>query len=121
MTRLLVAAAMLLAQTAAASAASFCVQQTGIPLQCIYDDPGICQQEAENQGARCTGNPASYRTPIGNGQFCVVESGGVATCHYPDYSSCQEIADGRGGACIAAIPGPPPPKAFDPFEIKRPY
>jgi len=103
-------------------ATPFCVLQTGIPLQCLYNDPGICQQEAESQGGRCVGNPAEFRTPIASGAFCVVESNGAQTCLYPDYSSCQEEADNRGGACVAAIPtAPPSTKGFDPYEVKRPY
>lgn len=105
------------------TAAPFCTLQTGIPLQCLYNDPGECQLEAENQGGRCVANPAEYRTPpITSGQYCVVESGGVSTCYYPDYASCQDIADERGGACIAAMPAPPPKnRGFDPYEVKRPY
>jgi hypothetical protein len=106
-----------------AFAAPFCTLQTGIPLQCLYSDPGVCEQEAEQQGGRCVANPNEYRTPpITSGQFCVVESSGVATCYYPDYGTCVSVADERGGACIAASPAPPPKnKGFDPYEVKRPY
>jgi hypothetical protein len=103
-----------------ARAAPFCVQLSGIPLQCIYADPAICQQEANRQGGRCAANPDEYKTPAGGSAFCVVQSGNVSSCIFSDRASCDNEADRIHGACIAATPVTPP-KAVDPYELKRPY
>jgi hypothetical protein len=112
----------LLACTTVASAAAspFCVELTGIPLQCLFVDPASCQHEADRLGGICSANPAEFTTPVGGSAFCVVESGNVSTCVYADRSSCSSAGRQRGGACIAATPAKPP-IATDPYEVKRPY
>lgn len=104
-----------------AVAAPFCVDMTGIPLQCLYADPALCQRDADRQGGRCAANPAEFLTPAGSAPFCVIESGNVASCTYPDLASCDAESRRRGGACIAAVPSPTPPAAVDPFALRRPY
>ena len=109
-----------------ALAAPYCVQLTGLPLQCLYVDPQSCQAEANRQGGRCAGNPAEFQfqsqqAPVGAAQFCVVESGNITSCIYPDRVSCVEEASRRRGACIAATPLPDAPTPVDPFDLKRPY
>ena len=113
------ATALLVASNAFAS--PFCVQLTGMPLQCLYADPGSCQKEADRVGGRCAANPAEFLTPAGGSAFCVVESGNVVSCLYPDRASCIAESTRKNGACIAAAPTAAPPSAVDPFEIKRPY
>lgn len=103
-----------------ARAAPFCLQMTGVPLQCLYFDPGACQREANRQGGRCAANPDEYKTPAGGDAFCVVQGGVAASCIYPDLGSCNVEANRVHGACIAATPATPP-KAVDPYEVKRPY
>lgn len=103
-----------------ARAAPFCLQMTGVPLQCLYFDPGACQREANRQGGRCAANPDEYKTPAGGDAFCVVQGGVAASCIYPDLGSCNIEANRVHGACIAATPATPP-KAVDPYEVKRPY
>jgi len=103
-----------------AQAAPFCLEVTGLPLQCLYFDPGACQREAVRQGGRCAANPAEYKTPAGGDAFCVVQAGVAASCIYPDWGSCYDEANRIHGACIAATPATPP-KAADPYEVKRPY
>jgi hypothetical protein len=104
----------------AAQASPYCVEVTGIPLQCLYVDPAMCQHEADRLGGICAANPAEFTTPAGGSAFCVVESGNLATCAYSDRSSCSSEGRHKGGACIAATPATPP-KATDPYEVKRPY
>ena len=103
-----------------ARAAPFCVQVTGIPLQCLYTDPGDCQREADRQGGRCAANPDEFRTPAGGLAFCVVQAGVAASCLYPDYSSCLDHASLVHGACVQATPAAPP-KVVDPYQNQRPY
>jgi hypothetical protein len=117
-----------IAVTASSAGASpFCVQVTGIPLQCLYVDPASCQHEAIRQGGICASNPAEFKTPISSGgQFCVVESGNVVSCAYGDRGTCTTDANRRNGACIAATPPKPSPTAsaplsVDPFAVNRPY
>jgi hypothetical protein len=115
----LAAASLLVAAALPAQAAPFCMDVTGIPLQCIYADPGDCQRDSARQGGYCTANPTEIRTPPGLGQFCVVAGGGAAQCIYPDRISCFNEAQRQGGACVeanATISGTP-----DPFRVQRPY
>ena len=109
-----------LAAAGQVQASPFCVQLTGFPLQCLYADPGMCQHEADRLGGLCTANPAEFTTPVGGSAYCVVESGNVVTCGYADRRSCASDSHQKNGACIAATPAQPP-KATDPFEVKRPY
>lgn len=107
-----------------AMAAPFCVQVTGVPLQCLYVDPGLCQQEANRNGGRCAANPAEFVTPVTALQYCLVDAGNVASCIYPDHADCDREAALHGGACIAATPTPPPgpplKPGVDPFAVERP-
>ena len=109
-----------LALAAQAHASPFCVELTGFPLQCLYVDPASCQHEADRLGGICAANPAEFTTPVGGSAFCVVESGNVATCAYADRSTCSSDSRRKNGTCIAATPAQPP-KATDPYEVKRPY
>jgi hypothetical protein len=104
-----------------AGASSFCVEVTGIPPQCLYADPAICQSEANHAGGRCVANPEVFKVPAGQSPFCVVESGDVISCVYGDLASCRADAERRHGACLAAPPPPTPHYAPDPYAIKRPY
>ncbi len=107
-----------------AMAAPFCVQMTGIPLQCLYIDPALCQKEALRNGGRCAVNPAEFVTPVTASQYCLVEAANVVACIYPDRADCDAESRRRGGACVAATPVPPPGPAFapgvDPYELNRP-
>jgi hypothetical protein len=108
------------------NAAPFCVQVTGIPLQCLFVDPTSCQREANRQGGLCASNPAEFKTPTGGAQFCLVESGNVVSCTFADRATCTAESRRRNAACIAATPLPLGPTASAPlatdlFEVKRPY
>lgn len=123
---ILLGCAALAVTTSAAAASPYCVQVTGIPLQCLYADPASCQHEATRQGGICASNPAEFKTPVGASDFCVVESGNVVSCVYSNRATCLTEANRRHGACLAATPAPPSPTASAPlstdlFEVKRPY
>lgn len=102
------------------NAAALCVEATGIPAQCLYEDAASCQREATRLGGTCAFNPASPRATASNltALYCVVESGMVATCVYPDRSSCDIEAARRQGTCVANLPEP---YSEDPYKINRPY
>jgi len=103
-----------------AHAAPFCVELTGFPLQCLYVDPAQCQHEADRLGGICAANPAEFTTPVGGSPFCTVESGNVPNCAYADRRTCSDEGRRKSGTCIAATPHQPP-KATDPYDVKRPY
>ena len=52
--RVLRMATLLLMATQVGNAAPFCMDVAGIPLQCIYADPGQCQTESFKQGGYCS-------------------------------------------------------------------
>jgi len=124
-THLTLAGMLALMPFAAALAAPFCVDVTGIPLQCLYVDPALCQHEAARQNGQCSPNPAEFRTPVSAQQYCLVEAGNLVSCLYPDRSDCNVEATRRHGACIQAIPQTPavpaPAPGVDLFAVKRPY
>ena len=124
--RIIVGCAALVATASGVHAAPFCIQVTGIPLQCLYVDPSSCQREANRQGGLCASNPDEFKTPAGGAQFCLVESGNVVSCTFADRSTCTAESRRRNAACIAATPLPPGPTASAPlasdlFEVNRPY
>lgn len=123
--RVLIAGALALAPIWQSLAAPFCIEQTGIPLQCYYVDPALCQRDALRQGGRCSPNPAEFKTPATALQYCLVEAGNVVSCQYPDRADCDADSNRRHGACIAALPQKPsvpaPAPGVDPYDLKRPY
>jgi hypothetical protein len=124
--RIILGCAAVIVTASGAGASPYCVQVTGIPLQCLYVDPASCQKEANRQNGICASNPAEFKTPVGGDQFCVVQSGNVVSCAYNNRATCNTESARVGGACIAATPAPPGPTAAAPlasdlFEVKRPY
>jgi hypothetical protein len=124
--RIILGCAAIVVTASGATASPYCVEVTGIPLQCLYVDPALCQHEAARQGGICSSNPAEFKTPVAVAPFCVVESGNVVSCAYSDRGTCNTAAIQHGGACLAATPAPPGPTASAPlasdlFAVKRPY
>lgn len=106
-----------------AAAAPFCLDLAGVPLQCLYVDPGTCESEAIRQKGRCVANPDEVKVPpMAAAPYCLVLSGNIVSCVYPDHATCQGEALRRGGACVAAPPEAAPAirPAPDPFQLKRP-
>jgi hypothetical protein len=118
--RIMLTIALTVATPIQAIALPFCVEQTGVPPQCLYADPAPCQREANRIGGICQSNAAEFKTPAGTAPFCVVNSGNAATCAYFDRATCNTEASRQNGACVAATPAKPP-LAVDPYEVKRPY
>jgi hypothetical protein len=105
----------------AAFAAPFCIEMTGVQLQCQYVDPLDCQKDAQRQGGRCAANPAEFRTPPGTTGYCLIESGNVATCVYPDRQSCMAEGARKNAPCISAVPQPTENQGVDPYAVQRPF
>ncbi|HMA49204.1 MAG TPA: hypothetical protein VKP60_05585 [Magnetospirillaceae bacterium] len=123
--RTLFAAGVSLLLTSQSIAAPFCVQVTGIPDQCLYVDPGQCQNEAQRQKGQCIANAAEIKAPPRAQAFCLVTSGSVLSCIYPDRADCDKDSARLKGACMPALPTPSevpaPPPGVDPYQVKRPY
>jgi len=111
--------------SAQAIAAPFCVDVTGLPRQCLYVDPTLCQKEAQHQGGQCVANADEVQTPPRSQQFCLVQAGNVMSCVYPDRADCDRDSARLKGACMPALPAKPevpvPPPGVDPYQVKRPY
>lgn len=114
-----------LLMTSQSLAAPYCVQVTGIPDQCLYVDPGMCQSEAQRQRGQCVANVNEVRAPPRSQAFCLVQSGNVLSCIYPDRADCDKDSARLKGACMPALPGtsglPSPPPGVDAFQVQRPY
>ena len=67
--------------------------------QCIYYDPGQCQQAARQFNGMCVANVQSAPTNSG-APFCVVSAAG-SQCFYYDVTQCQQSARTSNGACVA--------------------
>ena len=110
----------------AAAAAPFCVDVTGLPQQCYYVDPALCQAEAARQRGQCIANAAEFRTPPRSQAFCLVTAGNAMNCTYPDRADCDNDSRRLKGACIPSMNTPDavaslPAPGVDPYQVKRPY
>ena len=123
--RTLAAAGLGLSLASQAIAAPYCVNVTGIPLQCLYVDPAACQAEALRQHGECDANPEEVKAPARAQAFCLVQSGNVLSCIYPDRADCDRDSKTMKGACMPALPTPQgvpaPAPGVDPYQVKRPY
>lgn len=104
-----------------ALASPYCVEVTGVPPQCLYADPNLCQADALRQHGRCGANAAELKLPNTNSPYCVAESGNVISCAYPDQATCRTEALRHRGACIAAPTPPALHAAPDPYALTRPF
>jgi len=98
-----------------AIAAPYCIQSQALPPQCNYDDPSLCQADANRQGGVCSANPQETALQPGIGQYCVVTAGGASNCSYADRATCTAEAQRQNGACVEA-PTIAPAKAPDPYS-----
>lgn len=96
--------AVVLGSPAAALAAPFCVAVVGLPPQCNYVDPSVCQRDAAHQGGTCTVNAAEVSLPSSplKRNYCVVGIGGFTRCGYANYDDCYQAAIRQNGACTRA-------------------
>lgn len=109
-----VVASTLVALPAAALGSPYCLQNQAVPPQCIYQDPGQCQQEAFRQGGICAANPKEVHLTTNVGQYCMVTGSGISLCVYSDRDTCTRDAIRQQGACIYA-PQIAPSGAPDPY------
>jgi len=110
-----------------AAAAPLCIRSTEIPMQCIYEDPALCEHEARRIGGECAINPlnpalgheASAPVQPGVSPYCMITSNMAISCAYPDHTTCEQDAERHQGACVASLPEQHP--ATDPYQQMRPY
>jgi len=100
-------------------ASPLCLRMTGVPAQCMYDDPVLCQRESQRQGGECALNPAAPPMVASNSMFCVIDASLIASCVYPDRVTCNQEAAQRRGACVQNLTSPYP--EADPFREQRQY
>jgi hypothetical protein len=120
--RLRLAALLATIPVAAPMAAPFCLQNPGLPPQCIYWDPDSCNREAHRQSTEgtCGANPLEVRNLRGSGKYCVVIPGVAPSCIYVDRGTCDQQAARLHAVCSQAQPGPrnvPGVGAPDPYGV----
>ena len=99
----------------ASLAAPYCLNVLGVPPQCIYVDPSLCQRDAGKQGGTCDPQAGPGFMAIGSGRYCLSTTPGVATCGYYNYEACNDEARRLKGACYfdpSKASGAPNPYAF---------
>ena len=87
---------------AAAEAAPFCLQATGVPPQCLFYDVAACRKQAQRMNAVCGLNPKEMIPPPAGQRFCQVDNGPVIQCMFVDRRSCDASSARTGGICIDA-------------------
>jgi hypothetical protein len=96
-----------------AAAALFCVQVTGIPQECSYDDAASCRARARQLGGVCGVNPQEMPLPVGYGSFCLVTSERVTQCVYSDRNSCEaEAQRNHASVCVDNKPAGTLPEPY---------
>jgi len=117
MIKFAVASAFLLAASASAMAAPFCLAlPMGAP-QCIYYDGAECSRDANRQNGMCQINPSEVHLPTSRvGDYCLVMSDGRTTCGYADPNQCSRDALLQKGACSRSFGAGPKqiPDAYAP-------
>lgn len=83
-----------------ASAAPFCVKETGAPDECWYYDIRACKAEAAKRKADCSANPDEMRTMANKGPFCLVDSSMIPTCIFKTSENCYQEAQLRNAVCF---------------------
>src|SRR5271169_794370 len=81
-------------------AAPFCVQTQAVPPQCVFVDPGSCNERATQMGGTCTVNPAELHVSTGLGHYCLLTSARASACIYADRGACELEAQHQHGVCI---------------------
>lgn len=117
--RTLLVSGAILAMPAVAVAMPYCVQTQAIPPQCIYLEPGPCQQRATQMGGSCTVNPAEVQVTHGLGHYCLITPGQITQCMFTDEGPCVQEAQRQNGACIQE-PNRPESPTPDPYREIRP-
>lgn len=100
MIKVITAFTLLLASSAGAMAAPFCLALPSGAPQCVYYDGAACAREAGRQNGSCQVNAAEVRVPVSRvGQYCLVMPSGYSTCGYADGTLCARDALLQKGAC----------------------
>ena len=84
---------------AKAHSAPFCVEQEGVPAECLYQDSASCWQEAAKRKGFCSANLQEVALRQRDNSYCVIDSSLSPLCGYQSAESCQEAAK-RNGVCF---------------------
>jgi hypothetical protein len=115
MSKLAVAAVIMVSTSLSAIAAPFCLVIPGGVPQCMYVDGNECQQDAVRQNGACVPNPASGALPTSRiGEFCMILPIGLTQCGYADGIACAQDALKQHGVCAKSA-GTLPQQVPDPF------
>jgi hypothetical protein len=115
MSKLAVAAAMLVSTSLSAMAAPFCLVVPGGTPQCIYVDGNECRVEATRQNGECAPNLEAVRLPTSRiGEFCMILPIGYTQCGYADGIACSQDAIKQHGVCTKSA-GTLPQQVPDPY------
>ena len=115
MSKLAVAAVLLVSTSLSAMAAPFCLVVPGGTPQCMYVDGNQCQADANRQNGACVPNPAENVLPTSRvGEFCMILPIGFTHCGYADGIACAQDALKQHGVCAKSA-GSLPQQVPDPF------
>jgi len=115
MSKLAVAAVLLVSTSWSAIAAPFCLAVPGGAPQCIYADGNQYQADANRQNGACVSNPAMGALPTSRiGEFCMILPIGFTHCGYADGIACAQDALKQHGVCAKSA-GTLPRQVPDPF------
>jgi hypothetical protein len=115
MSKLAVAAVIMVSTPLSAMAAPFCLAIAGTAPQCIYVDGNECQLDANRQNGACVPNPAVVTLPTSRiGEYCMILPIGFTHCGYADGIACSQDALKQHGVCTKSA-GTLPQQVPDPF------
>ncbi len=100
MSKLAVAAVLLVSTSFSAMAAPFCLEVPGGTPQCMYVDGNECQADAARQNGACVPNVTESALPSSRvGEFCMILPVGFTHCGYADGIACAQDALKQHGVC----------------------
>lgn len=115
MSKLAVAAVILVSTSLSARAAPFCLLVPNGAPQCMYVDGNECQADAVRQNGACVPNLAEGALPTSRiGEYCMVLPIGFTHCGYADGIACAHDALKQHGVCTKSA-GTLPQQVPDPY------
>jgi hypothetical protein len=100
-----------------AFAAPFCIEEAGIPPQCLYHDVQSCRNEAAKRSGFCSANLEEVALPEYSAPFCIIETGMAPVCAFQSGEDCNNEASKRSAVCVQNMNGG---GLDDPYRFDRP-
>jgi hypothetical protein len=98
-----------------AHSAPFCIEQEGVPAECLYQDSSSCWREATKRKGFCSVNLKEVAVRQRDNSFCIIDSSMVPVCGYQSAESCREAAK-QNGVCFKNENGN---DSSDPYRFDR--